>query len=122
MSSEALVIAATQIAAQNTKLTPEEILVRAERLLVGMVRMVEGPLRPTPAVPIDESVHDDYLICLEDGEQVTLLKRHLATRYHMTPEEYREKWGLPDDYPMVTKTYSERRSQIAMEQGLGRAG
>lgn len=77
------------------------------------------PNKPTPAVPIDESVTDDYLICLEDGQKVTLLKRYLSKHHGMTPEEYIEKWGLPEDYPFVTKSYSEKRSEIAKEQGLG---
>lgn len=73
-----------------------------------------------PAVPIDESVHDDYIICLEDGKRLQMLKRHLSTVYRMTPEEYRERWGLPADYPMVAPGYAQRRSAIAINSGLGR--
>jgi len=72
-----------------------------------------------PAVSIDQSVGDDYLICLEDGERVTLLRRHLKARYGMTDLEYIEKWGLPEDYPFVPKSYSSRRSSIAKENRLG---
>ncbi|MEM9145315.1 MAG: MucR family transcriptional regulator [Pseudomonadota bacterium] len=73
-----------------------------------------------PAVPIKKSVTDDFLICLEDGKKLKMLKRHLATAYSMTPEEYRSKWGLPHDYPMVAPKYSETRKQLAKKIGLGR--
>lgn len=73
-----------------------------------------------PAVPIKKSVTDDYIICLEDGKKMKMLKRHLATSYNMTPEQYREKWGLPADYPMVAPTYSLKRQRLAKENGLGR--
>lgn len=72
-----------------------------------------------PAVPIDQSVTDDHLICLEDGKQFKSLKRHLRTKYNLTPEEYREKWGLPYDYPMVAPSYARQRSQLAKDMGLG---
>jgi predicted transcriptional regulator len=65
------------------------------------------------------SIEDDYLICLEDGMKFKSLKRHLMTHYNMTPEEYREKWGLPSDYPMVAPAYAEARSRLAKEMGLG---
>ncbi len=73
-----------------------------------------------PAVPIKKSVHDDYLICLEDGKKLKMLKRHLSTAYNMTPEEYRAKWGLPHDYPMVAPNYSKTRKDLAKKIGLGR--
>jgi predicted transcriptional regulator len=73
-----------------------------------------------PAVPIKKSVTDDYIICLEDGKKMKMLKRHLATAYNMTPEQYREKWGLPADYPMVAPSYSLKRQKLAKENGLGR--
>ncbi|MFN3615121.1 MAG: MucR family transcriptional regulator [Rubrimonas sp.] len=73
-----------------------------------------------PAVPVKKSVTDDYIICLEDGKKMKMLKRHLATAYNMTPEQYREKWGLPADYPMVAPTYSLKRQKLAKENGLGR--
>jgi predicted transcriptional regulator len=73
-----------------------------------------------PAVPIKKSVTDDYIVCLEDGKKMKMLKRHLATSYNMTPEQYREKWGLPADYPMVAPTYSKKRQRLAKENGLGR--
>jgi predicted transcriptional regulator len=75
-----------------------------------------------PAVPVSKSVHDDYLVCLEDGKKLKMLKRYLRSQYDMSPEEYRRKWGLPSDYPMVAPSYSRRRSDFAKEIGLGRGG
>jgi predicted transcriptional regulator len=76
--------------------------------------------KPQPAVPIKKSVADDYIICLEDGKKLKMLKRHLKTRYNMTPDEYRQRWGLPSDYPMVAPAYAEQRSVLAVKIGLGR--
>ncbi|GMG82190.1 MucR family transcriptional regulator [Paralimibaculum aggregatum] len=73
-----------------------------------------------PAVPIKKSINDDFLICLEDGKKLKMLKRHLSTAYGMTPEEYRAKWGLPHDYPMVAPNYSKTRKDLAKKIGLGR--
>jgi predicted transcriptional regulator len=73
-----------------------------------------------PAVPIRKSVSNDFLICLEDGKKFKSLKRHLRTRYDMSPQEYREKWGLPADYPMVAPNYARQRSDLAKKMGLGR--
>jgi predicted transcriptional regulator len=75
-----------------------------------------------PAVPIKKSVHDDYIVCLEDGKKLKMLKRHLRTAYGLTPEEYRQKWGLPADYPMVAPNYAAQRSAFAKKIGLGRTG
>ena len=75
---------------------------------------------PTPAVSIKKSVTDDYLVCLEDGKQFKSLKRHLQTAFGMTPNEYRTKWGLPRDYPMVAPGYAAKRSALAKTMGLGR--
>ena len=75
--------------------------------------------RPQPAVPIKKSVTPEYIICLEDGKQLKMLKRHLKTAYNMTPEEYRERWGLAADYPMVAPNYAKQRSQLAKQIGLG---
>ena len=74
----------------------------------------------TPAVPIRRSVTDDYLVCLEDGKKLRMLKRHLMTAYNMTPAEYRARWGLRPDYPMVAQSYSARRRELAKAIGLGR--
>jgi len=78
--------------------------------------------RPQPAVSVKRSVHPDYLICLEDGKKLKMLKRHLKTAYNMTPEEYRERWSLPPDYPMVAPNYARQRSRLAKEIGLGTRG
>lgn len=82
--------------------------------------VVEAPIELNPAVPIDESIQDDAIICLEDGLPFKSLKRHLRSKYNLTPEGYREKWGLPDDYPMVSKNYAKARSELAKKSGLGR--
>ncbi|MGQ4272443.1 MucR family transcriptional regulator [Terrihabitans sp. B22-R8] len=74
---------------------------------------------PKPAVPVRKSITPDYIICLEDGKKFKSLKRHLRTQYDLTPEEYREKWGLPADYPMVAPNYAEARSALAKKMGLG---
>ncbi len=73
-----------------------------------------------PAVAIKKSVTDDYLICLEDGRKLKMLKRHLKTAYDMTPEDYRARWGLPADYPMVAPSYAAKRQELAKKIGLGR--
>jgi len=75
-----------------------------------------------PAVPIRKSITPDYLICLEDGRKFKSLKRHLRTKYNMSPEEYRAKWGLPKDYPMVAPNYAKARSDLAKQMGLGQGG
>ena len=75
--------------------------------------------KPKPAVPVKKSVTDDYIICLEDGKKFKSLKRHLMTHYNLTPEEYREKWDLPADYPMVAPNYAAARSRLAKQMGLG---
>ena len=74
----------------------------------------------TPAVPVKKSVTPDYLICLEDGKKLKMLKRHLKTAYDLTPDEYRAKWGLSSDYPMVAANYAKARSDLAVKLGLGR--
>ncbi|MEM7639949.1 MAG: MucR family transcriptional regulator [Pseudomonadota bacterium] len=73
-----------------------------------------------PAVPIKKSITDDFLICLEDGKKFKSLKRHLRSKYGLSPEQYREKWGLPYDYPMVAPSYARKRSALAKEMGLGK--
>ncbi len=78
------------------------------------------PVELKPAVPVRKSIAPDYLICLEDGKKFKSLKRHLRTHYDLSPEQYREKWGLPADYPMVAPNYSETRSRLAKDNGLGR--
>jgi predicted transcriptional regulator len=85
--------------------------------------VVEAPPEPKePAVPVRKSITPDYLICLEDGRKFKSLKRHLRTRYDMSPEEYRAKWSLPKDYPMVAPNYAKARSDLAKQMGLGQGG
>ena len=88
--------------------------------LAGQVEETAPAARPEPAVPIRKSVMDSFIVCLEDGKKLKMLKRHLKTRYNMTPEEYRQRWGLPHDYPMVAPAYAEQRSELARKIGLGR--
>ena len=78
------------------------------------------PPRPAPAVPISKTNTPDHIICLEDGRKLKMLKRYLRSRYNLTPEEYRARWNLPSDYPMVAPNYAKRRSAFAKEIGLGR--
>jgi predicted transcriptional regulator len=96
--------------------------------LPGLIRTVHTALdgteqRPVqsrePAVPVSRSVKPDYIVCLEDGKKLKLLKRHLRITYNLSPSEYREKWELPGDYPMVAPKYSKRRSELAKKSGLG---
>lgn len=86
-------------------------------LSVGSSSVAAG--RPKPAVPVKKSVFPDYIICLEDGKKLKMLKRHLKTAYNMTPEDYRERWSLGSDYPMVAPNYAKHRSALAKEIGLG---
>jgi predicted transcriptional regulator len=74
---------------------------------------------PKPAVPTKKSITNEFIVCLEDGRKFKSLKRHLRTQYNMSPDEYREKWGLPPDYPMVAPNYAKARSNLAKEMGLG---
>ena len=76
--------------------------------------------KPRPAVPVSRSVSTDYIVCLEDGRKLKMLKRYLRSRYDMSPDEYRKRWGLPADYPMVAPAYTERRSEFAKKIGLGK--
>jgi len=99
-------------------------LEQASRQLEGGAVEAEPEAAPQeaqkPAVPIRRSIQPDHLVCLEDGAKVKTLKRHLQSAHGMTPQQYREKWGLPRDYPMTAPAYSERRSQMARDLGLGR--
>lgn len=93
--------------------------------LGGLTRPAGAPAAPSaeagkPAVPIKKSITPEYIVCLEDGKKLKMLKRHLRTVYNMTPEQYRAKWGLPSDYPMVAPKYAEQRSVFAKKIGLGK--
>ena len=88
----------------------------------SLARLAEPtrPPRPEPAVPVSRSVGPDYIVCLEDGRKLKMLRRHLRVAYDMTPQQYRAKWGLPTDYPMVAPDYARARSALAQRIGLGR--
>src|SRR5262245_25304867 len=90
----------------------------------ALIRVSSGEAPPSseplkPAVPVKRSINPDYIVCLEDGKKFKSLKRHLRTQYSMTPEQYRDKWSLPPDYPMVAPNYAAARSQLAKQMGLG---
>ena len=117
----------TQIVAayvSNNALQAEDVpqLIRLVHSSLESVQVKEVSQEPLkPAVSVRKSIGEDYLICLEDGLKFKSLKRHLRTNYDMTPEEYREKWGLPADYPMVAPGYSKQRSMLAKQMGLGKS-
>ncbi len=98
---------------------PELIRQVFSTLMAAGTEQVE-PERLQPAVPVKKSVFPEYIVCLEDGKKLKMLKRHLQTSYNMTPEQYRERWSLPHDYPMVAPRYAEHRSELAKKIGLGR--
>ncbi len=87
---------------------------------LGTLGTEEAAPRPKPAVPIKQSVKPDYIVCLEDGEKMKMIKRHIKTSHNMTPEEYRQRWGLSRDYPLVAPNYAKQRSALAKKIGLGR--
>lgn len=89
---------------------------------VSTVPVEVAPEPQEPAVPVRKSINPDFLICLEDGRKFKSLKRHLRTKYDMSPEEYRAKWNLPKDYPMVAPNYAKARSDLAKQMGLGQGG
>ncbi len=106
----------------NNYVAPETLpdLIRAVYVtLIGAGQVVPVPERQAPAVPIRKSVFADYIVCLEDGQKLKMLKRHLKTAYDLTPAQYRERWGLPPDYPMVAPNYAKHRSSLAKQIGLG---
>jgi predicted transcriptional regulator len=108
----------------NNPLPASDIPALIGQIHAALLRVSTGraelPLEPAkPAVPVKKSMTADYLICLEDGKRFKSLKRHLRTQYSMTPEQYRDKWGLPPDYPMVAPNYAVARSQLAKKMGLG---
>jgi len=88
--------------------------------LTGLEVVATEESAPEPAVSIRASIKPDYIVCLEDGKKMKMLKRHLMTQYNMTPEDYRARWSLPADYPMVAPNYAEKRRALAKEIGLGR--
>ena len=125
-NSSEFVVYATEIVSayvrNNTVTTAElpDLIRNVHRSLVELGFPVEEPEKQKPAVSVKKSIHHDYLICLEDGLKFKSLKRHLRSKYDLSPDEYREKWGLPADYPMVAPGYSAQRSKLAKKMGLGR--
>lgn len=98
-------------------------LIRGVHLALSQIEEgAEEPEPLEPAVPVKKSVGSDFIVCLEDGKKFKSLKRHLRTKYDLSPEEYREKWNLPADYPMVAPNYAKQRSELAKKMGLGRKG
>jgi predicted transcriptional regulator len=109
----------------NNAVSSEELsdLIRSvHRALVSLKgdAAAEPSERRKPAVPVNRSIHNDYIVCLEDGKKLKMLKRYLRSSYNMTPDEYRKRWGLPADYPMVAPAYAARRSEFAKKIGLGK--
>jgi len=109
----------------NNKVSPEELtdLIRSvHRTLAGLSSGVTPQIadRPKPATAINKSVQHDFIICLEDGKKLKMLKRYLRSTYNMSPDDYRKRWGLPPDYPMVAPAYAARRSEFAKKIGLGK--
>jgi len=109
----------------NNQVPPEQL----PELIRSIFSALEGLSRgeddrsaekPKPAVPISKSIQNDFIICLEDGKKLKMLKRYLRSTYDMSPEDYRKRWGLPADYPMVAPAYAKRRSEFAKRIGLGR--
>lgn len=105
-------------------LNPVDLVKLIAEVHASLLALKSGPVEPAPeerppAVPIKKSVTPDHIVCLEDGLKFKSLKRHLRTNHGMTPEQYREKWGLPTDYPIVSPNYSATRSQLAKSSGLG---
>ena len=118
----AAAIAAAYVSANSVQAAELPSLIRTIYSALLEVSGVVGAApeaAPEPAVSIKKSVTADYIICLEDGKKFKSLKRHLRTRYTMTPDEYRSKWGLPHDYPMVAPNYAKERSNLAKRMGLG---
>jgi predicted transcriptional regulator len=106
----------------NNSVTPDalpSLIQDVYRTLAGMGKDAPPAERPQPAVPVKKSVFPDHIICLEDGKKLKMLKRHLRTAYNMSPEQYRERWGLDANYPMVAPNYARHRSSLAKKIGLG---
>jgi predicted transcriptional regulator len=106
----------------NNTVSPEALpalIQEVFRTLSTVGTQAEPSEKPQPAVPIKKSVFGDYIICLEDGKKLKMLKRHLKTAYNLEPDQYRERWGLPPDYPMVAPNYARQRSSLAKKIGLG---
>ncbi len=110
---------------QHNAVPPDALPSLIQEVYRTLIRIGQQPLqaeRPAPAVSVKQSVRPDRLVCLEDGKSFSMLKRHLMTDHKLTPQQYRERWGLPRDYPMVAPNYAKTRSVLAKKIGLGRKG
>lgn len=108
----------------NHTVAPEDLPALARSIHEALTHAGDGSqpsAKKAPAVPISESITDSHLICLEDGQKFQSLKRHLRVAYGLSPQQYRQKWGLPEDYPMVSPAYARRRSELAKRSGLGKS-
>lgn len=109
----------------NNSVAISDLAILINNVYSALSNLGEKPVveeKPVPAVSIRASVKPEYIVCLEDGKKLKMLRRHLMTHYNMTPDEYRAKWGLPADYPMVAPDYAEKRRALAKEIGLGTKG
>jgi predicted transcriptional regulator len=125
LNERLLALAAQVVAAHvgHNTVTTAELPALISTVYQSMSRICSGlgtaEARTEPAVPVRRSVTPEYIICLEDGKKLKMLKRHLKTSYNLTPDQYRERWGLPADYPMVAPNYAKQRSKLAKQIGLG---
>ncbi|WP_439512383.1 MucR family transcriptional regulator [Sphingopyxis sp.] len=126
--SEALVtltadIVAAHVSNNSVAISDIPLVIRSvHEALAGLGNAEEPEVKQEPAVSIRSSVKPDYIVCLEDGKKLKMLRRHLMTHYNMTPDDYRAKWNLPKDYPMTAPAYAEKRRALAKEIGLGTKG
>ncbi len=107
----------------NNAVLPDQmaaLIVNVHKAVLGLTSTPAPMVKQKPAVPVSRSITDAYVICLEDGAKLKMLKRYIRTRYNLSPDEYRKKWRLPADYPMVAPDYAKKRSKLAKEIGLGK--
>ncbi|MGQ3203961.1 MAG: MucR family transcriptional regulator [Sphingopyxis sp.] len=116
-------IVAAHVSNNSVAISDIPLVIRSvHEALAGLGNAVEPEVKQEPAVSIRSSVKPDYIVCLEDGKKLKMLRRHLMTHYNMTPDDYRAKWNLPKDYPMTAPAYAEKRRALAKEIGLGTKG
>lgn len=116
-------IVAAHVSNNSVAISDIPLVIRSvHEALAGLGSVEEPEVKQEPAVSVRSSVKPDYIVCLEDGKKLKMLRRHLMTHYGMTPDEYREKWNLPKDYPMTAPNYAEKRRALAKEIGLGTKG
>jgi predicted transcriptional regulator len=126
LSAQVAEVVAAYVA--NNKVEPADLPLLIQKVHQSFLQVRNGGMeparanRPEPAVSIKKSVTPEFIICLEDGKKLKMLKRHLKATYNLTPEQYRERWNLPSDYPMVAPNYAKTRSKLAKQTGLGTKG